>query len=363
MVSILNSFVCQKYFAWTLGAIYLLGHSVVSAPLLASEGIVFDMPGTAIAQPVDYSQAAFPRGGGKLVRIQIPISLIADLESREQVSGFSLRISSPHQSFCVIDSWPRYEAYSDVLGDVSVEQSNQQSNGLEAKLSGGWQAILDAGLMGKAQNRKSTKEKFQRRALVQTVARSGTFGRGYGVLFQFQKARNVDLFQKREIAVLAEVPQQWRADLLKVQFSAQGKSTSRSESKSIQNQQLWLTVYQEGDAAAAAQTREFQTQERSLRALAASRVAEVKKKSIPTVFHRIGVALEISDPRIPKDYLEQMIFGPEKQYLVGHSHRLPIDIRVAILDFWEAREGLVDLSFGKHTFLGPAGYQVAKSGR
>lgn len=363
MVSVLSSFIRQNYFAWAIGAMCLLGHSVVSPQLLASEGIVFDMPGAVIAQTVDYSQAAVPQGGGKLVRIQIPISLIADVESRERLDGFSIRLLSPHQSFRVIDSWPRHESYSDVVGDVSVEQSNQQTNGLEAKLSGGWQAMLDAGLTGKAQNQRSTKEKFQRRALVQTVASSGTFGRGYGVLFQFQKARNVDLFQKREIAVLAEVPQQWRADLLQVQFSARGKSSFRGESKPIQNEQLWLTVYQEGDVAAAALTREFQTQEQSLRALAASRVAEVKKKSMPTVFHQIGVALDISDPRIPKDYLEQMIFGPEKQYLEGNSHRLPIDIRVAILDFWEAREDLVDLSFGKHTFLGPAGYQVATSGR
>ena len=122
---------------------------------------------------------------------------------------------------------------------------------------------------------------------------------------------------------------------------------------------MWMSIHQEGDVVAAARARRFVTQERSLRALAASRAEEIKDKSLPTVLHKIGAALEIVEPRIPSDYLVQVIYGPRNQYLEGGAHRLPIDLRIAILDYWDARESLLTLASPQQ----PGNLSVVRSGR
>ena len=96
--------------------------------------------------------------------------------------------------------------------------------------------------------------------------------------------------------------------------------------------------------AAAAQARRYIAQERSLRAFAAASQKQVNERSLPTVWHKFGAAMDIVEPRIPGDYLSRVIFGSTDRQFGNGTERLPVDLRVAVLDYWEQRDSLLALS-------------------
>ena len=78
--------------------------------------------------------------------------------------------------------------------------------------------------------------------------------------------------------------------------------------------------------------------------LAASSHAQVIDRSLPTVWHKIGAALDVVEPCIQDDYLSQVIFGAADPQFNGGTGRLPVDLRVAVLDYWEHRTQLLKLA-------------------
>lgn len=338
--------------------------SMVGARLLVfaeeTTAIRFDVPEMVVAEPVDPRMVTQPRMGGKLVRLRIPISVLRETSYGGAVVEYVVEFESPQQTMRMVDFWPRTELYSPIEGNVSVEKSGQSDSDFDLKISGGMEPFVRGSLAGNQHTKTLTQERYERRPPMQTLTSSGTIRRGYGVFFKFRPGPSPELEGLREVAVLAEVPQNWRADALLANLSAVvAGSSSGSRNRLLGRSRLWMTVHQEGDLAAAAQARRFATQERLLRALAASKQKEVEHKSMPTLWHKVGVALDFVEPRIPDDYLAQIIFGPKNQYFEGDAHRLPIDLRVAILDYWEQRDILMGLALGPAEVATQASWQQA----
>lgn len=341
---------------WNWSYVFFLGFIAVSTALPGSPRLLaadlavvgFDVPAIVVAQHVDASFVDAPTTGGKLIRLKIPVSTFLSTEFDGQVTEYVVEIESPHRSLRILDFWPRNEVYSEVEGTVSVESSRNRDYELNLSVSAGAEPIGRGSVGGNLRDKTSVQERYQRKPPMQTLTSSGTIRRGYGVFFKFRPGPLPVAEGSRELAILAEVPPSWRADLLQVTMRAVGQtgSSKRSPQEGLGTSQLWMTTYQEGDSAAAARVQHFLTQERSLRALAASSHDRVREKSLPTWWHKMGAALDIVQPRIPRDYLIQVLFGPSNQYLEGNAHRLPIDLRVAILDFWDARRALTHLAFG-----------------
>lgn len=334
-------------FAWpaVYGAFWLLlaPEAMTSPAAMADDSEVhFDVPAIVVAEPIDPSLVRRPMMGGSFVRLRIPVSAYVPAGNRDEIVEYSVEFRSPSETLRVVDFWPRNEVYSDVAGTISVESAEQRQGTLKLSGSAGIEPIARGSLDGEYRTEASKREKFERIPPAQSLTSSGTIARGYGVFFKFRPGPSPDLEGARDVAILAEVPAGWRADTIHVAISVTGKSSFGSGL--LRQSQMWMTVHQEGDLAAAARARRFVTQERALRALAASRAAEIKDKSLPTVLHKIGAALEIVQPRIPADYLSHVIFGPRNQYLEGGAHRLPMDLRIAILDYWDARESLMRLA-------------------
>ncbi|MEM7478280.1 MAG: hypothetical protein AAF483_25105 [Planctomycetota bacterium] len=318
------------------------------------QGIEINVPNVVVAQPVDREMLRIPNAGGKLLRIKVPVALTCTANATPKIGSYSIQLRSPHSSIAVVDMWPKNEFYSSVQGGIAVETTNQKSNSGEASISAGLEPFARAKLSANQQNQFSVKERFEKQPKRQTIASSGIIDRGYGVFFRFSGNSNVELQGTREIAMLVEVPKVWRADLLLVSVEAVTQRTQPFGAKEPYRRDMWLSVYQEGDKMAAAQVQKFYRSEQSLRVLASERTAEVQRKSAPTFFHQVGISMNLVNPRIPSDYLSQVIFGQVNQYFEGDAHRLPIDLRVAILDFWEERKTITDMAFGRKTFLGPS---------
>ncbi len=305
----------------------------------------FDVPAIVIAEPVNPQVVTAPTMGGDLMRLRIPVSTFISPEFRGIVSEYVVELESPRQSLRLIDFWPKNESYSDIDGTIAVESSEQQSSQFSFTASGGYEPFARGNASGDFQSKSNQQQRYQVRPPMQILTSSGTIRRGFGVFFKFRPGPQPVLEGAREVAILAEVPRGWRADMLQVSMHAVGHSSASSSSKrTLGSARLWMTTHREGDAAAAALAQRYVAQERALRGLAASQQARIQDRSLPTVWHKLGVALDVIDPRIPQDYLQQIIFGPQDQYFDQSTSRLPVDFRVAVLDYWEQRDALLALT-------------------
>ena len=327
--------------------------------------VAFDAPAVTVAQEVDSALVDAPTTGGQLMRLRIPVSTYVNPEFRGVVTEYAVELESTYQTLRVIDFWPKSEVYTSVEGNVAVETTRQQDSKLGFNVSAAYEPIGRATGQGDFAHKDSTKESFQRKPPMQVLSSSGTIRRGYGVFFKFRPGPLPVLEGVREIAILVEVPPGWRADMLQVSMQAMGtEQAGSSRIHSLGHTRMWMTTHREGDWAAAAQAKRYVTQERSLRSLAAASQSQVQEKSLPTMWHKMGAALDMVQPRIPEDYLTQVIFGARNRYRDNPAtNRLPVDLRVAVLDYWDQREQLVQLAFPK-AYGSPAyGDQVAISHR
>ncbi|MBX3423597.1 MAG: hypothetical protein KF752_18730 [Pirellulaceae bacterium] len=321
----------------------LLGGSTLAAG--QREAVVFDVPAVVIAQPVNPQVVSAPTMGGRLLRLKIPVSTFISPEFAGAVSEYCIELDSTGQTMRVVDFWPKNETYSQYEGTVKVEASRHKDEQFNFSLAAAYPTVGQASARGEYRNQFEVQESYQRRPPMQTLTSSGTIRQGFGVMYKFRPGPVDVLEGAREIAVLVEVSPDWRADLLKVHMTAAGISGGASERPQLLGRsQLWITTYQEGDAEAAAQALAYVRQERSLRGLAASRQREIQQRSLPTIWHKVGAALEMVDSRIPADYLASVLFGPASPQFDRGTQRLPVDMRVAILDYWEARSQLMHLS-------------------
>jgi hypothetical protein len=287
--------------------------------------------------------------GGELMRLRIPVSTRQLPDFRGTVSEYVVQIESPYQSMRVLDFWPKSEVYSEIEGRVNVESSRQTDNRFSFNVSAAYEPIGRSAAQGDFSNKTNVQERYQLKPPMQVLTSSGTVNRGFGVFFKFRPGPLPVLEGVREVAVLMEVPHGWRADMLQVSMQAVGSSSSYSTRPQVLGEaRLWVTTHREGDRAAAAQVTRYVTQERSLRVLAAASHSQVKQKSLPTFWHKIGASLDVMEPRIPSDYLTQVLFGMSNQYYDNAAtNRLPVELRVAVLDYWEARNSLVALASGR----------------
>ncbi len=312
----------------------------------AQPQITFDLPAVVVAERIDPAVVDQPMTGGKLVRLRIPISTYVPSTLRNSASEYTVVIGCPDRSMRVVDFWPKQQMYSRVDGNVQISNSTQSNRHIDLDGTGNLPPFAQAALKAGYQTKTETTKTFDQRPPMQVLSSSGTTQRGSGVFFKFHSGPSSSLEGVRDIAILAEVPQQWRADLVHVSMQARnGPNGSLTRTKTIGNNRLWMATHQEGDSVAAAQATRYVHQERSLRAMAARLSTEIEKTAMPTILHRVGAALELYDRRIPKDYLSLVIFSDRNRFRDNPAtNRLPVDLRVAVLDYWDERERLESLS-------------------
>ncbi len=303
--------------------------------------VAFDAPAIVIAEPLDPAVATGPINGGSLLRLRIPVSTQIQATFRGQIHEFVVEIESPVRALRVIDHWPKTEMYSEVDGTISVQGHTQKEQSYNFKVSGGYEPFARGAASGDYQSQVQIDERYQRRPPMQLLTSSGTIGRGYGVFFKFRPGAVPVLEGDREIAMLVEAPAGWRGDLLHISMRAVGNDGSNFPGRDVcvlGSTQLWTAVHLAGDAQAAQAARRVIASEQVVRRMAAASQSTIDERALPTLFHKVGAALDVVQPRIPADYLNQILFNLNAQYFDSATSRLPVDLRVAALDYWDQRQ-------------------------
>lgn len=309
------------------------------------QAVSLDIPAIAVAEPLDPAVAPAPTTGGTLLRVRMTVSALVHPSFRGQVDEFVVEIESPSRALRVLDFWPKTETYSQIDGTIAVESQAQKKHNVSFNVSGGYEPFARGSAAGDFQGQQQTNEHYRRRPPMQLLTSSGTIGRGYGVFYKFRPGAVV-LEGDREIAMLVEAPAGWRADLLHVTMRAVGANAGghSEKARSLGATELWTAVHRAGDAEAAAAARRFVTTEQTLRRLADANHATIQQRSLPTVFHKVGHVLDVVEPKIPDDFLDQILFNLNPTYFNAATSRLPVDLRVAALDYWDERAKLLTLA-------------------
>ncbi len=321
-----------------------LATSVLAGPPAA---VSFDAPAIVVAEPIDSSLASGPTTGGNLLRLKMPVSALIDPNFRGQVEEFIVEIDTPSRSLRVLDFWPKMELYSQVDGTISVQNQSQKNQNYSFNVSGGYEPFARGAASGDYRGQQQVDERYVRRPPMQMLTSSGTVGRGYGAFFKFRPGPTPVLEGDREIALLVEAPSGWRADLLRINMRAVGSVASPyggTEMRELGTAQFWTAVHHVHDTQAAQAARRYVASEQSLRRVAAASQQSIEHRSLPTVFHKVGAALDVVEPKIPSNYLDRILFDLNQSYFDATASRLPVDLRVAVLDYWDERARMMNLA-------------------
>ncbi len=354
VVSTLCRLLCHAlYYSFLVAftAVLLLSHQAATAG--SPTAVHFDAPAIVIAEPLESTVHDSPTSGGKFLRIKLVVSTFINPEYRGQVDEFVVSIESPSRALRVVDFWPKTELYSQVQGTITVANEMQRNQNFAFNVAGGYEPFVRGAANGDFHSQQEVHENYQRRPPMQMLTSSGTVNRGYGAFFKFRPGPTPVLEGDRELALLVEAPLGWRADLLHVRMQAVSQVNQGfggSEAQNLGSTDLWTAVHLLGDNEAASLARRYIDTEQTVRRMADTNSHAIEQRSLPTIFHKVGAALDVVQPKIPTSYMHDILFNLNVHYFNDATARLPVDMRVAALDYWEERSKLMALAYSGKTY-------------
>ena len=301
----------------------------------------FDTMPAVGCRDVTDDEFAFLHPGERLLEARFEISSILDSGAEADLTEFFFRMTSPQQSFHIVDYSPRTTLASDYCGGITIETKKEDSKGLGLTATGGWEA---AKLTGNADagSKNTLTTKYELVAPMESVIASGTIQNGYGVYFKLRRSRQGTLEGAKEYQVIFRAPVQWRGDILQVHCEARGmlKGFVHQLDEEVQCGvgQFPIALYLAGDEEAKRIAEQFVASNARLRLTAIQSQQEIKRRSYPTVLHELGGLLELAEPKIPPSWLEQLLsdVAPAHEF----ENRLPTQVRTAASEYLVAKREL-----------------------
>ncbi len=259
----------------------------------------------------------------------------------------SSRSTAPAARCGSYDFWPKTEMYSQVQGTITVAnelQKNQNFSFAVAVATSPLYAAMPTATI--AANNRFTKTI----SVDLPCSCSLAAVRSIADMASSSSFAQVPLLSWKAIAKSLcwwNCASNWRADLLHVHMQA---VTQRSngfgsvESLALGTTEMWTATHLLGDHEAAAVARRYMDTEQNVRQMASHSSQAIHDRSLPTVFHKVGAALDVVQPKIPANYLQDILFNLNVQYFNDATSKLPVDLRVAALDYWDERSKLMKLA-------------------
>jgi hypothetical protein len=306
-----------------------------------SPRVRFDTMPAVGCRDVTDDEFALLHSGERLLEARFEISSILDSGSEADLTEFFFSMTSPQQSFHVVDYSPRTTLASDYNGGICIEKKKEDSKGLGLNATGGWEGakLTGAGDLG---SKNTLTTKYELVAPMESVIASGTIQDGYGVYFKLRRSRQGTLEGAKEYQIIFRAPQQWRGDFLYVQCEARamqrGFVHQLDEEVQCGFAQFPIALYLAGDEEAQGIAERFVATNHRLRSTAIKSQLEIKRRSYPTVLHELGGLLELAEPKIPPSWLEQLLSDSASGY--DFENRLPAQVRTAASDYLVAKREL-----------------------
>ncbi len=315
---------------------------LIAQKLIASEPVSFDLTPAVMAKPLP--TGALPvMPGYEAVEVKLSISTLVNPSSHEPVTQLLYRITSHRGAASVLDYQPRTTMISPLDGPVEVTVSDEQTRQSGLNVTGLYPpAITKADLGAEMSQKNQQSAKFRRQANQASVVTSGTVERGAGVYFKLRPAYDRTLEGDKLFTLVLQLPINWQATILDVNMEAWSDAAfSRAP---LATETLTVAVWREGNAEARESAMRLAQAVQGLRESAVHYDRAIRERSFPTVFHKLGAAMEVLPPKIPSNWMAQVLVANVDPYHDEAISQLPVDVRVAILEYQDARDQLLKLA-------------------
>lgn len=310
----------------------------------AAGQVAFDVNASAAVRPL-CAHTAFSRApNSRLVAVELDVSTFFQPGTEQTIKEVMVQAVCRREEVVVVDYSPRTELHSDIDGPLQVMQEKDQTRDANLQGFGAYPAIGGlSGAWNQSDYQTQSVQFLQRPARELTVA-SGTIQRQRGVYFKWRPNSQTTLEGSRTLGILLSVPENWRADLMDVTLQAVGMEPPHFRRESvIARQSLVVALYQENDTVASQAAAEYVRQQANLIRSVKLYSKTIQQRNFPTPFHKLGAKLELYEPEVPDDWLESIVYKPGAFHHTRLS-ALPVDVRVAIMNFQDQKVRMETLS-------------------
>lgn len=316
--------------------------------LLPAQGpVAFDTDLIVAAESLPQSAGdyAVPSAGKQLVWTRLRISTQIPVNVSSSVNEITFRMQASSGNMKVVDYWPRTEVVSPIDGNIDVAQRDYQHQYFSLQALGGAPSVAGGRAVAGRENTSAIHQTYQERPALNTQISSGTIDRARGVYFQLRPSPQMTLEGGRDFWVLWEVSTDWKADLLDVSAQATAlKATHSQKLTSLGNRRFLVALYQAQDENAYHHARRYIEIEGKLRQSASVYDRVIQQQRTPTPWHRFAQSIDLIDSEIPAQWLDYVLYNNELTYIDSKTAKLPVDVRVAILDYIDQRQALLQLA-------------------
>ncbi len=321
-----------------------------AAPLLASNTVIrFDLPPTVAAKPG-------PPGGhsGNIVHCQFRLSSLIASPDSPQIDQWLIVCGPRDPSLVIVDYRPKTNAQSEIEGPIEVKSTNESTSAMGVSLDGHYGTFVGGNLGADQGKKKTDSRQYSLAAPQRAVTASGTINRGRGVYFKLRRSARQVLEGEKTFQLSFRVPPSWRGSLIDVSIIAQSQRRSFAgldkQIKTMGQSNFVVAAYRDGDQQAAQLSHQLAVAEQSLRNLAHQQATNDSVSSLSAMLRRVAIKLDLQSPDRDDRWVWRLLAGEADPYLDKQIRRLPMEIRLAVLDYCELRdafERLADVPAGE----------------
>jgi len=320
---------------------FLAVNILLAVTLFAAPRVQFDLHPLVACRDVTTEEFARSHPGDRLIEAKLHVSSLIKSGDEDDLIEFFYRIQSPRGTVQVVDYSPTTSMTSTYEGSIEVQDSKERVRSLGINASGGYSHIVKGNASAELGSKNGSVTRYKIVPEMQLLSASGTMNRGTGVYFRLKPSRQTSLEGGRLFTLVLRVPRSWRADVLHVSCRAQGYE--RGLVRPLDEQRvsgaavLPVSLYLAGDQHARAVVMNAAVAESRLRRIAVARRDEIDKRSYPSVAHKVGAFFAAVDPKIPTDWVQQVILDPRASSIGSFEQRLPTDVRKTAVAFIAAK--------------------------
>jgi hypothetical protein len=323
--------------------------SIAAVPSSAAPPqVTYDVAPAVACRDVTTDDFAAANPDERLIEAAIQVSSLIRSGSEGDLLEYFYRFDSSRPSIRIVDYSPQTTLASDVAGNVSIEQKEEQTKGIGVTLAGPRDLPVNVAGSGDLGAKSTDAVRYELVAPMTAVAASGTLDRGRGVYFKLRPSRSASLEGAKEFVVVLRVPADWRGDFLYLSCTATGVKRGvvppLRDDVVCGRREFIVALYAEGDTAAkAAAERMVRAEWVLLRTISANRQA-IQRRFYPTLAHKLGVLLAVVEPDLPEDWARHVIFGAPEDQIERITEKLPSDVQQAVSQYAVARRQFRSLS-------------------
>ncbi len=306
---------------------------VAASTVLAADAIRFDMPSTVAATPSEMNS--------DWVRCQLRLSSLVESPDMPRIDQWLVQCVPRGQMMQVVDYAPRTEVRSDIDGPIQYKITDEKNRSLGLNLSGGDGKIINGSMGADAGSKKCVSKQYNQIAAVHAVTASGTIDRGRGVYFKLRWTATQVLEGEKTFTLSLRVPPGWRGGLIDVAVTAQSVRKSfgglDKHVKTVGSANFVVAAYRSGDSEAADLAYAFTTAEQRLRQISRHQNVRTKPTNLPSMLRHVAAKLDLDSLPPKNQWINRLVAGMADPYLDREISRLPIDLRIAAIEYHDSR--------------------------